>query len=244
MFKSQIFTLFLMITFINVLYSCSQSDKDDEPSVIEEETSNFIGYWENETGKWDLLFLENGECIANDHNRGGNMKRGVWTFNKENNYLTNTATKETYYLTYFDEDEFMGIDIFNDKKISYTRGVWDWTRRDIVRLILAGRWISSEGDSFSYSYSSEGDNFNCKNKPKLPSDTSKTRYLSQWLNIEDSKYIIMYYVEEYDYRDRRWYKNNIESTYSGTFEVENLMNPSKCKIKFTSGIIEGTYIRE
>ena len=200
-----------------------------------------MGYWKDEIGHWNLLLFDDGTCVANDAYDGNSKVDGKWTFDTETKYLVNSATKSTFLLTLYDEENLMGVNIKNNSTVSYKK----MKNGSDVYLIMSGSWKSRNGDLFKLQYN--GNEISGTKVPPLPSNTNKVRYKNICISFSFSgkeqsyTYQIKWYADVYaGYPDNKYYPNHLDSYYTGTLTIENPYSPSKCKAIFT-GVLEGVY---
>lgn len=242
--------LLLFLLLCTGFYACSEGENNDltdntekpnQPPVVDKESSKFVGYWkaENSSGSnyCDLTLFDDGTCSAPSNNANV-LIDGIWNYEQKSQYLSISATKNTFYITLVDDKSFLGVDISNNRTVSYSKAE-DYN----LEVLLMGDWKSTEGDSLHLSYS--GSIYGNK-VPKLPTDTKKTKYEDitySFYKLKDGtyEYKIRWEVQIWHgYPDNRWYNNTIDSQYKGTVTITNPYSPSKCKVTFT-GVLDGTY---
>lgn len=241
------FFLCMLVCVIGVT-SCTDNDDDDGPKpeapVVSEELMPFVGYWEpNYSDAYgELLLFDDGTCRATHPVDGRYVFQGKWTFDAKTNYFSNSATNKTFLLTLHNETTIMGVDISNQKTVTYTKNVFVG-----LRTLVYGTWKTEGGQTLSFD--PDGDLFGDK-VPQLPKNTGTYKYYgvnilfsTQDKNPSLCNYMIRWYGSKYyGYPDNRWYDNYFDSQYKGELTIEHPYSPSKCRLIFT-GVLEGIYTR-
>lgn len=231
---------FILFSFFITLFSCS-SDKENEPlpddSTNDPELLQFVGYWIDKANNWNLMFYDNGTCNAIQTFNNQVMREGIWSYDPSTNLLTNSATQSTFLITLISDTNFMGVDISNNKTVTYVR---DNDNPDAVRLAFNGYWVNEDGGWIEYNYVGTTSSSNLF--PELPPSTDRVRYRSQALSISSDQWKIVYTLERYYGIENKWYTELLDSKYWGYLSYENLFSPSKTTFTFNY-ILSGTYKR-
>lgn len=232
--------------------SCSDKGDDiptpEEPGtpVINEELMPFVGYWEpNNSDKYgDLFLFDDGTCRATHPVDANYVFLGEWAFDVKTGYFSNSATNNTFLLTLHNENTIMGVDISNQKTVTFTKKTFEGYQ---LKTLFYGKWKNEDGQMLSCD---QYNGISGDKVPELPQNASTFKY-------ED---VIIYFITQdpnacsYDYEikwkgkkyqgspDNKWYDVLFDTRYKGKLTIENPYSPAKCKFIFT-GTLEGVYTR-
>ena len=196
------------------------------PPTVDEALLPFVG---------DFLLFDDGTSISPVD--AGEVSTGKWSFDEKTQYLSNTATMNTFLLTLHDETTLLGVDISNNRTISFTKNT-EFLAEEL-HCVIAGTWKSAEDTLYIGYASSEG--ISGKKVPPLPQSGSNRMFYNSVLVLTgDSTYQLNHRGQDLfngEWRDRTFYTG-----MRGTIIVENPYAPSKSKLILT-GTIEGTYTK-
>lgn len=236
------------------LISCNNNDnnvfepdeEESEEPVVDDELAPFVGYWEpNYSDLYGDLFLyDDGTCRATHPVDGSYVYLGEWTFDAKTNFFSNSATNKTFLLTLHNENTIIGVDISNEKTVTYKKETIDGYE---LTPLVYGDWKNADGQLLSCNQNNaiRGDRV-----PELPQNTSAFKYdevniyfTAQDKNTYSYDYEIRWKGKKYyGSPDNKWYDVYFDTKYKGKLTIENPYSPSKCKLIFT-GVLEGAYTK-